>query len=284
MGGWIDEPIVDPAIPKRDRSRLMGAASPLLGRPDQEPPRWVRWLFGAGAAVTGGGGALFAAAAFHTDHESAGLAAMMVFLITVLFVGVARPSAGRLARRYAGRYVLPAELDPAGLDLLARARQAIEDVTGSRVHRLGLLDGIANDVVLPEVLWDIADLLRTQTALRAEQAEALAEVMTPELAAVLGPQREALGRSAAAVAGRVRELEAYAHRVRAADSALRACDLQRSNDTYRDLLARTGDTEGLRQLIDQADMLTGSLREAIAASDGFADPSPSGGRGTVRLE
>jgi hypothetical protein len=267
MGDWIDEPIMDPAVPERTRSRLSRAQSPLLGRPDSEPPRWVRWLLGAGAAVAGLGGALFAAAAFHTDHESAGLAAMMVFLITVLFAGVARLGHGqRLAHRYAGRYVVPAQLDQAALRLLARARRAVMDVTGSRVNRLGLLDAIANDVVLPERLWDIARLLRTQTSLRAEQAEALAEVMTPELAAVLDPQRQALGRSVAAVAGRVRELEAYASRVREADSALRAHDLQQSNDRYRDLLAQTGDTEGLRQLMDQAGTLTTSLREALTAA------------------
>ncbi|TMR90193.1 hypothetical protein [Nonomuraea basaltis] len=265
METWIDQPIIDPTVSGRVRSRLTGTP-PLLGRPDLELPRWVRWLFGAGAAVTGAGGTLFTIAAARTDGVSASLSAVMVFAITVIFVGLTRPGMGhRRPRPYAGRYVIPAELDPAALALLARARQAVMDVTGSRVNRLGLLDAIANDVVLPERLWEIARLVRTHTELRAEQAEALADLMTPELAAVLEPQRQALGRSVAAVAARVRELEAYASRVREADSALRAQDLQKSNDRYRDLLAQTGDTESLRQLIDQADALTTILRDAIRA-------------------
>ncbi|MGI5285873.1 hypothetical protein ACQEVF_21410 [Nonomuraea polychroma] len=261
MGDWIDEPIVDPTLSARDRSRLLNAASPLPGPPDRDPPPWVRWLFRLGAVVTGGGGALFTVAAYHTDPEAAGLSAVMVMVITMLFIGVTRPSMGhRRYCRYAGHYVIPSALDDAALDLLARARQAVMDVSGSRVHRLGLLDAVANDVVLPERLWEIASLLRTHTELRAEQAAALGEVMTPELAAVLQAQREALGLSVAAVAARVEELEAYARRVREADAALRAQELQKSNERYRDLLARTGDTEGLRHLIDQADTLTKSLR------------------------
>ncbi|WP_327587614.1 hypothetical protein OHA25_11855 [Nonomuraea sp. NBC_00507] len=266
MGDWMDEPIVDPTLAPRDRSRLLNASSPLVGSPDRDPPPWVRWLFRAGAVVTGAGGALFTAAAYRTDHEAAALSAVMVLIITMLLAGVAPPGIGhRQPSAYAGRYVIPATLDGAALGLLARARQAVMDVSGSRVHRLGLLDAIANDVVLPERLWEIACLLRTHTELRAEQAAALAEVMTPELAAVLEAQREALDLSVAAVAGRVRELEAYASRVREADAALRVQELQKSNERYRDLLAQTGDTEGLRHLIDQADALTGSLREAIAA-------------------
>ncbi|MGP3918744.1 hypothetical protein [Nonomuraea sp. 10N515B] len=264
MGDWMDEPIVDPTLAQRDRSRLLNASSPLVGSPDRDPPPWVRWLFRAGAVVTGAGGALFTAAVYRTDNEAAALSAVMVLVITMLLAGVARPGMGHRSA-YAGRYVVPATLDGAALGLLARARQAVMDVSGSRVHRLSLLDAIANDVVLPERLWEIACLLRTHTELRAEQAAALAEVMTPELAAVLEAQREALDLSVVAVAGRVRELEAYASRVREADAALRVQELQKSNERYRDLLAQTGDTEGLRHLIDQADALTGSLREAIAA-------------------
>ncbi|WP_103963748.1 hypothetical protein [Nonomuraea solani] len=266
MTNWIDEPIVDPGVPERDRWRIIGASGLLLGRPDPEPPPWVRHLFAVGAAGAAAIGGVLSVAAIGTGHESAGLAALMVFLTAVLFIGVARPSTGqRLATRYAGHYVIPAQLDDPALDLLTRARKAIQDVTASRVHRLGLLDGIANDVVLPERLWDVARLVRTHADLRVEQAEALAELMTPELAAVLEPQQEALRRSVAAVTERVWELEVYASRVRAADSALRASELQKSNDKYRDLLAQTGDTEGLRALTDQADALTTTLREAIAA-------------------
>ncbi|MFC5835795.1 hypothetical protein [Nonomuraea insulae] len=266
METWTDQPIMDPDIPLGDRRRIISAASLLLGRPDHEPPRWVRRLFAGAAICTAALGGALSAAAYETGHESAGLAALMVFFTAILFIGVSRPNAGvRLSREYAGRYIFPAELDDPALDLVTRARRAIKEVSASRVHRLGLLDGIANDVVLPRRLWDVARLVRIQADLRAEQAEARAEVMTPELAAVLEPQQEALRRSVAAVTERVWELEMYAGRVRSADSALRASELQRSNDKYLDLLAQTGDTEGLRALTDQADALTASLREAIAA-------------------
>ncbi|MEV0621672.1 hypothetical protein AB0I81_50660 [Nonomuraea sp. NPDC050404] len=268
MENWIDQPIVDPLIPERDRDRLTGALSLLLGRPDPEPAPWVRHLFAVGAAFAAVAGAVLASVAFRTGYDSAGLAAAMMFLSGVLFAGIARPNPGaRLTRRYTGRYVIPAELDDAALDLVARARRAVEDVSTSRVHRQGLLDAIANDVVLPQHMWDIARLVRTQADLRAEQAEALAqEVMTPELTAVLGPQQEALRRSVAAVTERVWELEVYAARVREADAALRASELQRSNDRYLDLLAQTGDTEGVHTLTAQADALTQSLRKAITAA------------------
>ncbi|MFC4014758.1 hypothetical protein ACFOY2_46560 [Nonomuraea purpurea] len=263
----MDEPIVDPTVSRLDRLRIVGASALLLGRSDPEPPRWVKHLFAVGAGVTGLGGTLFAAAALRTDYQSAGMAALMAFLVALLLIGVARPNAGRpLARRYTDRYVIPSELDSAGLTLVTRARQAIQEVTGSRVNGLGLLDGVANDIVLQARLWDVARLVRTQGALRAEQAEAVAaEMMTPELAAVLEPQKRALERSVAAVTELVWELEVYASRVRAADSALRAGELQRSDDKYRDLLAQTGDTEGVRALSEQADALTRSLREAIEA-------------------
>ncbi|WP_344494354.1 hypothetical protein [Nonomuraea monospora] len=274
MENWIDQPITDPAIPERDRRRMTsaqdgrrsGVSSRLLGRPESEPPRWVRRMFGLGGFCAAVSGALLGLMAFDTGRESTGLAAMMIFLTGVLFVGVSWPNpVERLARKHAGRYVVPAELDDPALDLLARARRAIKDVTGSRVHRLGLLDAIANDVVLPERLWEIAHLVRVHTDLRAEQALALTEVITPELTAVLEPQQDALRRSVAAVTERVWELEAYASRVRSADSALRASELQESNGKYLELLARTGDEESVRALTAEADALTRTLREAVAA-------------------
>ncbi|MFI7135032.1 hypothetical protein ACIBQ1_55865 [Nonomuraea sp. NPDC050153] len=263
----MDEPIVDPAASRRERRRIFGVRALLLGRRDPAPPRWMRRLFAAAAGVTGLSGALFAVGALQTDHESAAMAGLMVFLVTVLYIGLSLPEP---ERKGGERHVFPAELDSQALTLLARARQAIMEVTGSRVNRLGLLDTVANDVVLPERLWHIARLLRTQTELRAEQAEARAEMMTPELAAVLEPQQEALRRSVAAVTERVWELEVYAGRVKAADSALRAQELQQSNDRYRDLLAQTGDAEGLRDLTEQADTLARSLREAVEAGQTLA--------------
>ncbi|HEX4814911.1 MAG TPA: hypothetical protein VFV66_19390 [Nonomuraea sp.] len=256
-GDWIDEPIVDPAVPERERERLVRALSPA----GQDLPPWVRRLFGAGAAVAFVGGALFTVVVAPRDGDVAELSAVMVVALTMAFAGATRPGLGHRRRpRPAGdRHVLPADLDDPALDLLARARQAIRTVRASRVSRLGLLDPVANDVVLRERLWQLARLLRTHTDLRAEQSEALTETMTPELAAVLAAHRKALACSVAAVEERVFELEEYAHRVRAADAALRARDLRQSDARYRDLLAWTDDAEGLAGLVDQADALTRTL-------------------------
>ncbi len=260
MENWIEQPIVDPEIPEGDRRRMAVALPALLGRPDPEPPRWVRRLFAAGAVLSATAAVTLALAAVETGRQSATLAALMVLFVAIVCTGVARSHEGtRLSQRYAGRYVIPAGLDDPALDLLARARRAVRDVSASRAHRLGLLDAVANDVVLPRHLWEIACLVRVHADLRAEQAEALGEVMTPGLAAVLRPQQEALRRSVAAVTERVRELETYAAKVRAADSALRAGDLRRSDDRYLDLLARTDDTSDLRALTDQATALTTAL-------------------------
>jgi hypothetical protein len=76
---------------------------------------------------------------------------------------------------------------------------------------------------------------------------------------------EGLRRSVAAVSERVRELETYAAEVRAADSALRAGDLRRSDDRYLDLLARTDDLSDLRTLTAQAAALITTL-DADSAS------------------
>ncbi|MEV0168151.1 hypothetical protein [Nonomuraea fuscirosea] len=271
MENWIEQPIVDPEIPEGDRRRMAVALPALLARPDPEPPRWVRRLFAAGAVLSATAAVALAGVAGGTGRGSAMLAAMMLLFVAIVCTGVARSHEGtRLSRRYAGRYVIPATLDDPALDLLARARRAVGDVSGSRAHRLGLLDAVANDVVLPRHLWEIAGLVRVHADLRAEQAEALGEAMTPGLAAVLRPQQEALRRSVAAVTERVRELEAYADQVRAADSALRAGDLRRSDDRYLDLLARADDTSDLRALTAEAAALTAGLHTDNASGPGAA--------------
>ncbi|MFI0421868.1 hypothetical protein [Spongiactinospora sp. 9N601] len=170
-----------------------------------------------------------------------------------------------------------AGLDIEGRALYDRAWRAVAMVQESRASRMGLLDDVANDVVLPRRLTEIQDVLWEQAVLRAEQADAMHEAMTPELRAVLGPQREALARSVRAVTRQVEGLEEYARRVQNADSALRAHDLLDSNHRYLDLLARTEDTEGVRDLTAQAaDLeaaLARSVRDAVSAGRFLALPA-----------
>ncbi|MET8140945.1 hypothetical protein ABZU32_11610 [Sphaerisporangium sp. NPDC005288] len=204
-----------------------------------------------------------------------GTATLSVLLVGAAAVGLpwgrfaVLSSPARLVRLYQDRYVVPADLDRSARLLLDRAGHAVETVYASRVNQMGWLDPVANDVVLPRRLWEIARVLRTQSELRAEHARATGGVLTPELRAVLEPQLAALRRSAGEVTGQVAALEAYARRVQAADAALHAEDLLRSNDKYRDLLAHTDDLEGLRDLASRAHgvgaVLASSVREAVAA-------------------
>ncbi|GAA2856483.1 hypothetical protein [Nonomuraea rubra] len=167
------------------------------------------------------------------------------------------------------RLVLVPELSPAARALLERARRAVVSVYTSQAMRHRLLDGLANEVLLPRQIWEIAMLLRVQTHLRQEQDRAMRGLVTPELRAVLEPQQEALRRSEASVTARVEQLERYARRVQEADAALRAREALDNNDKYRALLAHTDDDEGMRALETQGaaleETLARSVRVAIEA-------------------
>ncbi|WP_406674545.1 hypothetical protein WBK31_07695 [Nonomuraea sp. N2-4H] len=175
------------------------------------------------------------------------------------------------------RYVIVSELSPPARALLERARRAVTSVYASRAMRLRLLDGPANEMLLPRQIWEIALLLRAQTRLWQEQERAMSGVVTPELRAVLEPQQEALRRSAAAVKARVERLERYARRVAEADAALRARDALAANHKYRALLARTDDAEGPAALEAQAEALeetlARSVREAAEAGHTLTMPA-----------
>jgi hypothetical protein len=179
------------------------------------------------------------------------------------------PRLGRNAVPYRDRFVVVAELPAPACALLERARRSVNVVRRSLVAQRRLLDDVANEVLLPHQVWEIARLLRTQAELQAEQDRARQGVVTPELLAVLEPQQEALNRSVAAVTARVEGLERYARRVQEADAALKARDALDNNDKYRELLARTDDEEGMRALAAHGDALeqtlVRSVREAIEA-------------------
>jgi hypothetical protein len=153
------------------------------------------------------------------------------------------------ASPYRDRFVVVSDLAPSARALLERARGAVMTVYASEVMRRRLLDGLANELLLPRQIWEIALLLRVQTHLHEEQRAARQGVVTPELLAVLEPQQRALRRSIDAVTARVESLERYAHRVQEADAALRAQAALGNNEKYRALLAHTDDDEGMRELV-----------------------------------
>jgi hypothetical protein len=126
-----------------------------------------------------------------------------------------------------------------------------------------------SELVLPEQLWDIAQVLREHTALRARQREVARGMATAELEAVLGPQRRALVLSVDAIKRKVDLLDRYADRVRSADAALRAEAALADGDRYIELLARTepaGDTSVVQGFTDEAAALKETLTRTINAA------------------
>lgn len=212
-----------------------------------------------------------------------GLAAIGVSATAVIGVASAiEPRDRKKARSYHGKYLLAADFDDPAARLLVRAQRAVRTVLGAEVTTRGLLDDMQNELVLPEQLWDIGQVLREQTVLRARQREVAGGMATAELDAVLGPQRRALVRSETAIQRKVEVLERYAERVRVADAALRAEAALEDGDRYIELLARTepaGDTGTVQGLSDEVtllhDTLARSIESARAAGRTLALPAES---------
>ena len=168
-----------------------------------------------------------------------------------------------------GKYLLPEDFDAPAARLLGRAQRAVKTVLEATVTRRGLLDEMKNELVLPEQLWDIAQVLREQTVLRARQRDVARGMATAELEAVLGPQRRALALSVDAIKRKVDLLDHYADRVRSADAALRAEAALGDGDRYIELLARTepvGDTSIVQGFADEATALKETLTRTITAA------------------
>jgi hypothetical protein len=168
-----------------------------------------------------------------------------------------------------GKYLLPEDFDAPAARLLGRAQRAVKTVLEATVTRRGLLDEMKNELVLPEQLWDIAQVLREHTVLRARQRDVARGMATAELEVVLGPQRRALALSVDAIKRKVDLLDQYADRVRSADAALRAEAALGDGDRYIELLARTepvGDTSIVQGFADEATTLKETLTRTINAA------------------
>jgi hypothetical protein len=202
----------------------------------------------------------------------AALVLAIVAVVTTGFVGVGSAVENRkqkAVRLQHGKYLLAEDFDEESGRLLARGQRAVKSVLEATVTRRGLLDDVKNELVLPEQLWDIGQVLHEQSVLRARQREVASGMATVELEAVLGPQRRALNRSVDAIKRKVELLEHYADRVRSADAALRAEAALEDGDRYIELLARTepaGDTSVVQGFADEADSLKQTLSRTIAAA------------------
>jgi hypothetical protein len=266
-------PLIDPAVPDRDRDRL-GRHPDLLLAADARPYRRPGTLLG-------------------TDDEGIGWVSAVVMLLTICMLGfggqplmgaavsggmglfvltclVVEHPAARTARRLHGRYLTRADLDTEAADVLERAYVAVASIESSDVVRDGLLDTVRNGVVLRHHLWEIGEALRRQTRVRRD-ADPIPYGPDQELNAIVRRQREALAASVADVTRRVRGLEDYADRVRAADEAL-ALRRHREraharDDAYNDLLAHIHGNADLEiaALADEARDLHARLDEDDAA-------------------
>jgi hypothetical protein len=196
----------------------------------------------------------------------------VVAIVTTGAVGVGSAVENRsqkAVRLQHGQYLLAEDFDDDSGRLLTRAQRAVKTVLEATVTRRGLLDDVKNELVLPEQLWDIGQVLHEQSVLRARQYEVARGMATAELDAVLGPQRRALTRSVDAIKRKVELLERYADRVRSADAALRAEAALEDGDRYIELLARTepvGDTSVVQGFADEAASVNDTLSRSIAAA------------------
>lgn len=289
--------VLDPGLPDRHR-KLMATRPELLPPAPQRPPLGGRTsgdvltglllsaLWGFLPLVVGLvhrdrrvrlAGPLLQAASLtlwlrygFTAFFLAGLAAQAAALLLLLALAGESPVAA-YGRRHHGRYVTAAMLEPLDAALLERTVTATATVLRSRVDRDGLLDGIANRVILPRQEWEIAETLAELTRLRREQAEARSGPVTGRISEMLRSQEEALKVATRALARRISALEAYARRTEEAEQVYAEWrtlqDLADDSDAYRELLSRTVRDDlaagEVGELAERASNLEASLRESV---------------------
>lgn len=279
------EPVFAPAVPVGARELLTRKPDALVPASRPQPKRETSWS--AEPMATFGkllvwlavcvGGWIFALIimALVLPAAVAAWAALILAGVGVLLTGASvigfaiEDADHKAARLHHGNYLVAEDFDDQAGRLLVRAQRAVRTVLEATVTERGLLDELKNELVLPEQLWDIAQVLHEQTVLRARQLEIAGGMATAELEAVLGPQRRALRRSADAIKRKVELLEQYADRVRSADAALRAEAALEDGDRYIELLARTepaGDTSVVQGFADEAAGLHDTLARSIAAA------------------
>lgn len=147
----------------------------------------------------------------------------------------------RIGRELPDETPIEDALDAESLDLLDRATRAVDAIAASRAQERGLLDEIANSLVLEEQTSEIADKLLVVSDLR--RGEEAVEATTPAALARLRRQREATDAAAASLARRVEALESYAGQVAELDALLHETTVMARLDErdalVADLLAET---------------------------------------------
>jgi hypothetical protein len=301
----LRRPVVDPAIPRADRTLLTDPRTPLTpacqSRParrrdylPREPGRRLATVDGAAIGLTGAmmiavfGTVPLAVGVLAlqetTPWESASshyalLAAEIIVIITTVVFGfrialfgqpTGKVPAEEAARTHHGRYFIDQDFDAPGRALLRRAQDAIDAVTSSEVCRDDVLDQAAVSEALAGQEWDVAVALREQARLGARRAELRTTDAGPAAAALLGRQDEAAHLAESSLAARIEALERYAKVVRQADGAYRdwqqAAMLAELHGQHLDALARSAAHEhGIADIEAMA-------QQARAVHDAFTEP------------
>jgi hypothetical protein len=279
------EPVFAPDVPERVRRLYEHRPELFVAADAPRPKRETSWSVAPGntfgtllvwiAVCVGGWILALIVMAATLPTEVAAWAAVALAGVAVVATGgvlvksMVEDRGHKAVRLQYGKYLVPGDFDDEASTLLRRAQRSVKTVLEATVTRRGLLDDVKNELVLPEQLWDIAQVLREQTVLRARQRAVAGGAKTAELDAVLGPQRRALELSAEAIRRKVDLLDRYADRVRSADAALRAEAALEDGGRYIELLARTepvGDTTVVQGFTDEASALKDTLTRSINAA------------------
>lgn len=303
----MPEVVTDPELPAAARHALEQApVSFLVGFSDPVPPpgspaarKAARAPGMPGARYVMAGSLAAAAALVSLGLILAQPALVVVALLMCLPVGVVGAllgygdgepgQGGRHGREAAGaavtyhrRYVVPAlDLHDAAMRRWRRARSAAAAIQTSEAVRLGLIDTVEIDAVLPYHLWDIAERL----ALLAGPERRLPEILhgldtsDAEIMAVLEPQRRVHDLAIADIEARISRLEEFAALAAAADTARRrqraAEELAALNPDYEELLTRLGEPANALSI---AGRTAAELRAVAAGADDAVRRANEAGR------
>ncbi|MFB6722523.1 hypothetical protein ACFCV3_20265 [Kribbella sp. NPDC056345] len=263
------ETVFAPEVPQRDRKILLKEPKEMIPAAGPIPKAVSNFRAAPGAAL---GGIVFVAvvdavvvalAARFLPRILPALAAEVAFglvagigilVIVGLIWGATLTSLeSDLARKHHGKYLQASDWDADAQQLMLRAQAAVRAVTAAEVTRRGLLDDIQNDVVLPEQLWDIGQILQKLTVLRSRHREIDAAAASV-LSETVTRQADALQRTEAAMERKVATLEKYADQVRSADALLRAEraveQVRKDDDAYVELLASAEPAAGTALIED----------------------------------
>ncbi|MFI6322049.1 GIY-YIG nuclease family protein [Nonomuraea sp. NPDC050556] len=204
----------------------------------------------------------------------AGLVMALAGVLRWIAVGATNRDTRRrleLAHQHQAHYILPTDLDYPCQVLLRRAQDATDTILASEVHRAGLIDSVANNVTLPEEVWQISTRLSRLARMHHEHGRIVPRELPPGMDEAFKPYTSALDAAWTSLSKRVRQLEKYATQVVHADEVYRAHRrlqvlVDRTPD-YQRLVAETVQDElahtHIRELAQQAQHMRELFEESI---------------------